>query len=148
MSTNLIVIGHTDKNRYATTDTIVFFTRVSNNAYGIKGVKLRLYCHLALKAKSNVVNKIKLVASSDKSAVEHNECRTMIKIPSNAAPTVYEKYLCVYYTLSAVVHISRTSPIVIERRVFIYREPRRAEPFCAIGAFKGITFPSVFVSID
>ncbi|ELA45808.1 hypothetical protein VCUG_02705 [Vavraia culicis subsp. floridensis] len=76
MSTNLIIIGHTDKDKYSTTDAISFFTRLSNNTYGIKSVKLRLYCHLTLRTKNNVVNKTKLVASSDRSIIKLNDKNT------------------------------------------------------------------------
>lgn len=147
-SNDLMVIGYTDREKYRTTDQIVFLSRLSTKAYKIKSVKLRLYCHIALKSNNNILNRTKLIASNDVSKMERNDCQAAIKIPAGTPATISEKYLYINYSLSAIININRTSPIMIERSVCIFKEPRRKDPFSSIGAFRGIKFPCVYISMD
>lgn len=148
MTTNIMVVGYTDRNEYGTGDMITFSTRLTSNEYRIRKVGLRLYCHITLRSGNNVFNKIQVIARTDMSETVAGDCQSQVRVPVGAPSTVYERYLSVHYVLTAIVHINRTAPVTIERKVAIHRIPKRKDVYCSIGACKGIELPCTYISID
>lgn len=140
--TNILLIAYTNEAKYAQSEEIKFITRLSVDTYRIKRIKSRLVCTFWINYRNMKYRDNKIICSTEKSIVESGECRSSLYIPANAPSSTYERHLIVSYTLESLIFINRGSPIRISREIAIGPKKHQNMKYAAIGAIRGIHFPT------
>lgn len=140
--TDILLIAFTDEAKYAQSDTIKFISRLSTDTYRIKRMKTRLICTFCVNYRNIRFRESKIICSTEKSIVELGECKTSLFIPANAPSSTIERHLNVSYMLESLIFINRGSPIKISREILIGPKKHYNLKYAAIGAIRGIQFPT------